>query len=602
MRKKISIMLLVGYLICQSRGMLQAQTLNIDGQVVAYSQAPIELYVNQKLIQTTVMDPVVIDNRVLVPSREVFEAMGAKVGWDNATKKVTIEYKNQTIILIVNDPKAFINGKVAEMDVPGKNINGKVMIPIRFVSEAMGMNVKWDSANRSVWIDEPVDGSTEVTQTPNVQNVVTSAKSTQFVASIVASSAMKDIQVFTQTDKVIIDIPNSKSLLNRTIAPVSNMYVANIRTSQFTADTTRVVLDLNTPVNVSTNYSSDCKSFHLTLTSKNGSSALPEGDTSNGSSNNDSSNNGSGNTGSESGDSNTGESNNGTSSGTTSQTMTYTAGSKPKLTLPGITTSKVKVTDDYRNKILTLDLGADYSKTIPNKVLKPNDAYVDSITVETKGTTKVKIVTNKIYTYNLTSSNNQAVFEMVRPKEKYRQIVVVDIGHGGSDSGAVGNGLREKEINFNQGMALYRLLEADSNIKVYMTRETDVYETLKFRATLANEIEADLFVSIHNNSASSTVTGTETLYYPSTTDKRGEKIAKLVQDGIIKTCGTKDRGIKPRTDLFVLNSTNMPAILIETGFISNASEAQLINNAVFIDKWAKSVYGSIVEGFKLLQR
>ncbi len=581
MRKKISIMLLVGYLVCQSVGILQAETLTIDGRVVAYSQAPIALYVNQQPIQTTVMDPVVIDNRVLVPAREVFEAMGAKVGWDNTTKKVTVEYKNEIIVLVVNDTKALINGKVVEMDVPGKNINNKVMIPIRFVSEAMGMNVQWDSTNRRVWINEPVNNST--VQTPSVQNVITSVTDKKFVASIVANGAMSNIKVSTQTDKVIIDIPNSKSLLDRKIEPVANTYVSGIRTSQFDAETTRVVLDLNTPVQVSTSYSSDCKSFHMTLTSKDGSSAAPEGGTINGGTNNN---------GSDSSGSNT----------TTSQSITYTAGSKPKLTLSGVTMSKIKVTDDYRNKTLVLDLGADYSKSLSNKVLKPNDAYVSSITIETNRTTKITIVTKSIYAYNLTTANNQTVFEMLRPREKYSQIVVIDIGHGGSDAGAVGNGLTEKEINFNQGMALYKLLEADSNIKVYMTRETDVYPTLNFRATLANEINADLFVSIHNNSASSNVTGTETLYYPSATDKRGQNIAQLVQDGIVKNCGMKDRGIKARSDLYVLNNTNMPAILIETGFISNASEAQLINSSAFIDKWAKSVYASIVEGFKLLKR
>lgn len=582
MRRKISIMLLVGYLLCQSMGMLQAQTLIVDGRQIEYTLAPISLYVNKQPVQTTVMDPIVLDNRVLVPAREVFEAMGAKVGWNNTSKKVTIEYKTETIILVVNDTNAIINGKTVVMDVSGKIINNKVMIPVRFVSEAMGMKVQWDSANRRVWIDEPVIEE-ETTQIPNIQEVITTTTNTQFVATITANNAMSDIKVSTLSNKVIIDIPNSKCLLNPSIDPVANTYVERIRTSQFTADTTRVVLDLKTTVEVSTSYSSDRRAFNIMVTSKDGNQTNP-----------DNNNNGNNNS-----------SNGGTNEDTTttpSQVMTYIPGVKPLLTLPGVTASQVKVNDDYRNKTLVLDLGKDYSKTIPNQVLKPNDDYISSITVETKGTTKVTIVTKKIYAYNLTTSNNQSVFEMVRPKEKYKQIVVLDIGHGGSDAGAVGNGLTEKEINFNQGMALYKLLEADSNIKVYMTRDTDVYQTLKFRATLANEIDADLFVSIHNNSASSSVTGTETLYYPSTTDTRGEAIAKLVQDGIVKTCGTKNRGIKPRSDLYVLNSTNMPAILIETGFISNASEAQLINSKTFIDKWAKSVYSSIVEGFKLLQR
>ena len=149
-------------------------------------------------------------------------------------------------------------------------------------------------------------------------------------------------------------------------------------------------------------------------------------------------------------------------------------------------------------------------------------------------------------------------------------------------------------------MALYQLLNADSNFKVYLTRDTDRYPTLQFRAALANEIDADLFVSIHNNAASATVRGTETLYYPMATDTRGKKIAQLIQDAIVSSCNMQDRGIKPRTDLYVLRNTNMTAVLLETGFITNPEEAIKINSPSFISTWSKSVYAAIVKGFELL--
>ena len=149
-------------------------------------------------------------------------------------------------------------------------------------------------------------------------------------------------------------------------------------------------------------------------------------------------------------------------------------------------------------------------------------------------------------------------------------------------------------------MALYKLLEADSQIKVYMTRETDVYPTLQFRTTLANDIEADLFVSIHNNSASASIRGAETLYFPSTTDTRGKQVAQIVQNALVNKCGMINRGIKARSDLYVLRTSNMPAILIETGFISNSAEAALLNSTAFTNKWAQAIYESIVESFRFL--
>ena len=229
-----------------------------------------------------------------------------------------------------------------------------------------------------------------------------------------------------------------------------------------------------------------------------------------------------------------------------------------------------------------------------------NDTRINKIQVATNGTTKITVVTQKVYAYNFYESDGKISLQMVRPKEKYNQIVVLDAGHGGSDSGAVGNGLTEKGINYKQAMALYKLLEADSQIKVYMTRETDVYPTLQFRTALANDIEADLFVSIHNNSASASIRGSETLYFPSTTDTRGKQVAQIVQNALVNKCGMINRGIKARSDLYVLRTSNMPAILIETGFISNSAEAALLNSTAFTNKWAQAIYESIVESFRFL--
>ena len=264
--------------------------------------------------------------------------------------------------------------------------------------------------------------------------------------------------------------------------------------------------------------------------------------------------------------------------------MLFRSGSKPTLQLsniPGLSKNNIKVTDDYRNKTLIFDLGKDYSSVIKNTTMTINDSNVSKIQIATNGTTKITVTAQKIFAYNFYESESKISLQMVKPKEKYNQIVVIDPGHGGSDSGAVGNGLSEKSVNYKQAKALYQLLEADSNIKVYMTRETDVYPTLAFRTTLANEIEADLFVSIHNNSASASIRGAETLYYPSTTDTRGKQVAQIVQNALVNKCGMVNRGIKARSDLYVLRTSNMPAILIETGFISNAADAALLGSTTF---------------------
>lgn len=697
MKRKTSAVLLAGCVLCTSMVTTKAETLYIDGQAIAYNLPTISLYVNNEKIETKVMDPIQLNGRVLVPAREVFEAMGAQVKWDDGAKKVTIEYKDKTIILVMNQTIAMINGKEISMDVPGKIINNKVMIPIRFVSESLGFIVHWDSSNRSVNIKEPITSVPDIEDAQNVtgqtyfgqsnendfsvpsesyemtsiQKVEVSESKNVMKATITASSALSEVAISTMSGRVVVDIKNSKSQLSNQITPESNTYVKNIRTSQFTPDTTRVVLDLKSGTQVKASLSDDRKQLILQLKAQNleqmsvsstdttdkiyfkglgeaqifvtegknqileftlpnvqieqavnwtgvsslfinqitmtqvgndiqGSIQLKESITyafeeaANGTNLIIKA----GQTGEEHKDEETEQNPENTLSA-----LTYIKDSNPTLTLThlsGLTTSKIKVTDDYRNRKLVMDLGADYSSILKPETRTINDDMIKTISISHGGTTQITIETQRIYAYELSQDGDRITLKMVKPSEKYSQIVVLDLGHGGSDSGTLGNGLKEKDVNFNQGMALYKLLEADENIKVYITRETDVYPTLKFRSTLANEVEADLFVSIHNNSAASpAVKGAETLYYPSTTDTRGKEIAQLVQNRLVEDCGMVNRGIKPRADLYVLNTTNMPAVLIETGFLSNEGDASRINTASFINTWANGVYQAILEGLKL---
>ena len=532
-----------------------------------------------------------------------------------------------------------------------------------------------------------------------IKNVQVSESNEGLLATITSTSAMSEVAISTMPGKLIVDIKNSKSQLNNQITPSTNTYVQSIRTSQFTSDTTRVVLDLKSGAQIKTDITEDRTQLLIQLTPQNLEEVTIS--TSNGQDRiyfkglgttqmavemdkanqklaftlphtmiknnvtwtNIKSNLISKITMTQSGSDIKGiveltdaanySLENGTNGayivlkgvpagdskpeqGTPEQVpdqekpnegqtpdknepnednqgnnqpeqvvngLTYTSGSKPQITLGGIKgsiVSQIKVTDDYRNRKLIFDLGADYSAQIKTQTLTINDAYIKTISVSNPGKTIITVETKTVYTYNMIQGENSVGLQLVKPQQKYNQIVVLDLGHGGSDAGAVANGLKEKEVNFNQGMALYKLLEADPNIKVYMTRETDVYPTLQFRSTLANEIEADLFISIHNNSAAASVSGTETLYFPSTTDTRGKAIAQLVQKAIVNNCNMIDRGIKARSDLHVLKTTNMPAILIETGFLSNVSDASRINSSSFINIWAKAVYNAVVEGFKLL--
>lgn len=581
MKKDLARLLLIATALSQTMGIVHAKTLMVDGKKIDYQLAPITLFVNERKIETTVMEPVQLENRVLVPTREVFEALGASVLWDNALKKATVSYRDQEVVLVINETTAFVNDEKIELDVPAKIVNDKVMLPIRFVSEALGLKIGWDAENRIVTINEPREVNLNLNK---VLDITMDKENEVFSAKIVSSNPMEveDVKFTVWDNKVIIDIANSQCRLNQMIEPtIQNTYVERIRTSQFNAETTRVVFDLKVPTKVETSFSDDFTQYEVKFVE--GKEPIATNVPTNNESNE----------------------NLPVNSVEVEETEErfYVAGKRPTFYLADIKANNIKVTDDYRNRTLIFDLGANYSDYLPDMMISPNDAYVLYINVKTEKTTKITLTTRQVYSYEIEKSNTSTVLKLIRPREKFKQIVVLDFGHGGSDSGAVGNGLTEKQINYNQGMALYKLLENDPNIKVYMTRESDIYPTLRFRSALANDIDADLFVSIHNNSISSSSTkGAETLYYPNAKDLRGKQMAQLVQNALVRL-GQLDRGIKERPDLHVLNSTNMPAILLETGFISNATEAKLINSPTFISKWSQEVYKAIVTGFeKYLQR
>ena len=152
--------------------------------------------------------------------------------------------------------------------------------------------------------------------------------------------------------------------------------------------------------------------------------------------------------------------------------------------------------------------------------------------------------------------------------------VFIDAGHGGKDSGAVGNGLQEKDLNLTIALEVGRLLKA-KNVNVTYARQSDVFLELSERANKANNIKADIFVSIHVNAAgNATANGVETFHYP--TSSTGKKLASDIQGALVDSKVFKaNRGVKS-ANFAVLRLTKMPAALVELGFITNVSDAQLL--------------------------
>ncbi|MCM3760932.1 N-acetylmuramoyl-L-alanine amidase [Alkalihalobacillus oceani] len=175
--------------------------------------------------------------------------------------------------------------------------------------------------------------------------------------------------------------------------------------------------------------------------------------------------------------------------------------------------------------------------------------------------------------------------------------IVIDPGHGGSDPGAVANGLQEKEIVLDVALRTERLLrEAGAN--VIMTRDKDVYPSLSDRVKVANDINADVFISIHANAAGSAAAkGTETYWHATYAAANSEKLAHVIHKRLIANLGTTDRGVK-QGNFQVIRETRMPSVLLELGFMTNPSDAELLKKDSFRQSSAQAIYEGLLDYYK----
>lgn len=184
--------------------------------------------------------------------------------------------------------------------------------------------------------------------------------------------------------------------------------------------------------------------------------------------------------------------------------------------------------------------------------------------------------------------------------------IYIDQGHNPSspNAGAEGNGYVEQDITYDVGIILSDLLRANGNFDVRVSRPTPETSlgtsnssSLRIRVDEANAFGADYFVSLHANASSNpSVSGSEVLVYnePSVASELGEDILLWMN----RITGLKNRGIVERPGLYVLRKTQMPAVLVEMGFISNLGDASLMNNRPGL--FAEGIYNGILQYTGLL--
>ena len=182
---------------------------------------------------------------------------------------------------------------------------------------------------------------------------------------------------------------------------------------------------------------------------------------------------------------------------------------------------------------------------------------------------------------------------IIKQKDK---LIVIDAGHGGKDPGAIFSNIQEKSLNLDIAKRLRKLLEAEG-YEIIMTRTTDEFIELEERAAIANRNNADLFISVHNNSMPESYRGTMTLYSPRDAEEEfsSKDLAQVIQKNMEQSLSSGSIGARERTNLVVLNKTTMPAIIAEVACMSNEAELNLLKTAVFRQAAAQGICNAILE-------
>lgn len=561
----------------------------------------------------------IINDRTMIPVRAASEALGCKVGWDDSTRLISINETGYTEPVVETpttpsnpsaDTPTGTTPAVNSIQLTGVNVPSSTSAQQIFTVKASGVIEKYNcfllEENRIVVDVYNADmgiANTNITTTNSAivksirsaQNQTEPVKIARVVldlnANVKYSASLSDdkksisitfdtntvtdlsvktdgntdvitiygsttpaVDVFalTNPDRIVIDIPNSTSQLLESYTSNLN-YIDTVRTGIFESTTTRIVLETNRYVNFEVVQGSGSTTVKITKS--------------------------------------------------TLDNVVYDASTKTIVlkNIDGLRESDFSVTDNYLLGNYKVTLKGNYQGTYGYGIISANDAFVSGIIVQntTDGNTQFVINENAIVATKIEVDEQEIRIKIMSPRDVYNKVVVIDPGHGKTDPGASGNGLVEKEVNLDIALRVCDLLEANDNIKVYATRVDDSYPTNVNRAKMANGV-ADLFVSIHQNSnTSATPNGTEVLYTVHSTDVSGKLTsqiaAQFIQNYLVKALGTTDRGVKNRTDLIVLNQTTVPAVLIETAFLSNQDDADKLSQDSYKDAAAQAIYSAIVD-------
>ncbi|MBQ7985832.1 MAG: N-acetylmuramoyl-L-alanine amidase [Clostridia bacterium] len=558
--KKIAVTLVLLYCFFINTVFAESLLLEYDGGIHNYTGDVYSLVINGKTLEDLPLNPIIFNDRAVVPVREVFEALGATVTYVASDNTVRVYYKNTTVKLTIGAKTAIVNGLAKNIpDGVGAKLIGKwgefpkTMVPIRFISENIGLDVGYDGENKIISVSEkkstrPTANPTAtpkptVTPTPtktptptgSSEPIKLTAKLTKLsydidddmiTVKITASSSVDSISkaVLTSSGTLYADIFGAQNTLATRTEIDEDCIMKAIRIGQHD-EYTRVAIDTENVEKYAVSLSSDNKTI----------------------------------------------------------TFKLTADEDVDLEIPEPTNTPKPTTTPKPSPGATIDPSESAS---PSPT--PTPMYYD--------TRKIVVLDAGHGGYDpgasgylMTEEEKAAYLDALENDEKL--IATMEAGNGEK--------IDEKDIALAVTKKVKENLE-DNGIEVILTREGDTYPTLDSRPELANEEGAVIFVSIHLNSTVSPVTGAKGIeVYYSTQNNDDElgitskELAEEILDCVVESTDAFGRGVKSG-NLLVNRKCRMPSALIEIGFMNNPVELELMIDEDYQDKLAAGIARGII--------
>lgn len=188
---------------------------------MAAADAAVSVQLDGETVSFSGQQPVIIDNRTLIPLRGVFEKMGYTISWEPNTKTATLTAEGTTVSVSANSDRFIVNGEVKPLDVPAQIMNGSMMLPLRAIGESAGANVTWNGAAKVVEIDTKSLGDEDIVQASEYFSSYS-----QVIASLDSVEALCNELKSLEGEVTVEQLQGYKSRLNDALKTINSVKAA----------------------------------------------------------------------------------------------------------------------------------------------------------------------------------------------------------------------------------------------------------------------------------------------------------------------------------------------------------------------------------------